>query len=82
MTIAETHKYCNTFSLFVIGHGTDEGELLNSGEGSFDTIQSLTDQISRIPTLFSKPKILLIQRYVTGSNGYFLNFLFYIHYPF
>ena len=78
--MAETHKYCNAFSLVVIGHRRDEGELLNSGGGSFDTIQSLIDQISRIPTLFNKPKFLLIQRYVTGSNDYC--FLFNIYYSF
>ena len=71
MTMAESHKYCNAFSLIVIGRGTDDGDLFNCNGESFSTVQSLTDQISRIPTLFNKPKFLLIQRYVSGNSVQF-----------
>ena len=72
MTMAESHKYCNAFSLIVIGRGTDDGDLLDCNGESFSTVQSLIDQISRIPTLFNKPKFLLVQRYVPGSNQFLI----------
>ena len=68
MTMAESHKYCNAFSLIVIGRGTDDGDLLDCNGESFSTVQSLIDQISRISTLSKKPKFLLVQRYVLGNN--------------
>ena len=61
------YKYCNTFSLIVIGRGSDDGHLCDSNEKHFCTVQSLTDKISKIPTLFNKPKFLLFQRYVPGK---------------
>ena len=68
MTMDESHKYCNAFSLIVIGRGMDDGDLFDCNGESFSTVQSLTDQIGRIPTLFNKPKFLLVQRYVSGNN--------------
>ena len=68
MTMAESHKYCNAFSLIVIGRGTDDGDLFDCNGESFSTVQSLTDKIMTIPTLFNKPKFLLVQRYVSGNN--------------
>ena len=67
-TTMESHKYCNAFSLVVIGRGTDNGDLCDCNGESFSTIQSLIDQIMKITTLFKKPKFLLFQRYVAGNN--------------
>ena len=67
MTMSESHKYCNTFSLIVISRGSDDGHLCDSNGESFSTVQSLTDKISKIPTLFNKPKFLLFQSYVPGK---------------
>ena len=66
--MAESHKYCNAFSLIVIGRGTDDEDLLDCNGESFSIVQSLIDQIGRISTLFNKPKFLLVQRYVSGNN--------------
>ena len=66
--MAESHKYCNAFSLIVIGRGSDDGDLLDCNGESFSTVQSLIDQIGRISTLFNKPKFLLVQRYVSDNN--------------
>ena len=78
--MAESHKFCNAFSLIVIGRGSDDGELFNCNGERFDIIQGLRDQISKIPTLLNKPKFLLIQRYVTGINIF--SMLFFVLYPF
>ena len=42
MTMAESHKYRNAFSLIVIGRGTDDGDLFNSNGESFSTVPILT----------------------------------------
>ena len=71
MTSKETHQYCNAFSLIIIGHGTDDGDLLNSDGEKFHTIEELTDQLTGIPTLDGKPKIVLILGCVDGNQEYF-----------
>ena len=68
---AESHKYCNAFSLVVIGRGTDDGNLFDCNGESFCTVQNLADQTMKIPTLFNKAKFLLVQRYVAGNNEFF-----------
>ena len=72
VTMVESHKYCNAFSLVMIGRGTDDRNLLDCNGKYFSTVQSFSDQISRIPSLFNKPKFLLIQRYVKGTSVQFV----------
>ena len=63
----ETHKYCNAFSLIVIGRGTDDGDLLDCHGSTFCTVEELTDVITGIQTLEGKPKLLLILRCADGK---------------
>ena len=79
MTAAETHQYCNAFSLIFIGRGTEDGDLIDFGGEKFHTIEELTDVIAGIPTLDGKPKLMLILRCVDGKHIYkiLLNFFLY-----
>ena len=80
MCADETHMFCNTFSLVMICHTKDIGQLLDHTGEELTTINGLVDDIAGISTLNEKPKFITIQAYAGKifTLQFFSTFIFKI----
>ena len=63
MCAAETHQFCNMFSLVIMCLISDGDKLLDCEGKELTCIDDIVDDITNISSLSKKPKLITIQAY-------------------
>ena len=77
MCVAETHQFCNMFSLVMMCRTCDGDKLLDSEGKELTCIDDMVDDIANTSSLNKKPKLITIQAY----PGTFACLTIYLEFP-